>query len=209
MNVFLGMLLIGGIIIGFVLFKDYCDKKDREAIERQERERRAKAEQEHEQLLADIARQKQLMEVLRQAKLVGDKEIEADVLNGTYNGTMPEELSSGMWTSIFDNLYIFNIAGINYRGNLSAYVGDFNAVLVPEPKNDYDPNAIMIKCEDGKHLGYIPENLTDIVRDAIGADFQRYRITGHIFEHEEDTYDDKSRKYFTGYINLVVKKKSD
>ena len=200
------MLLIGGIIIGFVLFKDYCDKKDREAIERQERERRAKAEQEHEQLMADIAHQKQLMEVLRQAKLVGDKEIEADVLNGTYDGKMPEELPNGMWTSIFDNLYIFNIAGINYRGNLSAYVGDFNGVLVPEPKNDYDPNAIMIKCEDGKHLGYIPENMTDMVRDIIGEDFQRYRITGHIFEHEDDSIDenDKPRRYFTGYINLVA-----
>lgn len=199
MNVFLGMLLIGGIIIGFVLFKDYCDKKDRETIERQEREQQAKAEQEHKRLMADIARQKQLMEVLRQAKLVGDKEIEADVLNGTYDGKLPEELSNGMWTSVFDNLTILNIAGINYRGNLSAYVGDFNGVLVPEPKNDYDPNAIMIKCEDGKHLGYVPENLTDMVREIVGEDFQRYRITGHIYEHE-----DEDHKYFTGYINIVA-----
>ena len=192
------MTLIAGAIAGIVLFKEYCDKKDREAIAREEREREAIAEQEHRIMMANIKRQSQLMEVLRQAKLVGDKETETAVMNGNYNGDMPEKLDNGMWTSVFSNLYVFNIAGINYRGNLSAYVGDFNGVLVPEPKNDYDPNAIMIKCEDGKHLGYIPENLTDMVRGAIGADFQRYRITGHIFEQEDD-----SHTYFTGFINLV------
>ena len=199
MTVFLGMTLIAAIITGIVLFKEYCDNKDREAIAREERKRKAIAEQKHRELMANIKRQTQLMEVLRQAKMVGDKETEADILNGTYDGDMPEELSNGMWTSVFNHLDIINIAGINYRGNLSAYVGDFNGVLVPEPKNDYDPNAIMIKCEDGKHLGYIPENLTDMVREIVGSDFQRYRITGHIFDNE-----DENHKYFTGYINLVA-----
>ena len=208
MTVFLGMTLIAAIIAGIVLFKEHCDNKDREAIVREERKRKAIAEQKHRELMANIKRQTQLMEVLRQAKMVGDKETENDILNGTYDGELPEELSNGMWTSVFNHLDIINIAGINYRGNLSAYVGDFNGVLVPEPKNDYDQNAIMIKCEDGKHLGYIPEDLTDMVRDTIGQDFQRYRITGHIFEHEDDSMvideKDKPRRYFTGYINLVA-----
>lgn len=208
MTVFLGMTLIAAIIAGIVLFKEYCDKKDREKIAEEERERKAIAEKEHREFMANVKRQMQLMEVLRQAKLVGDKETESDILNGNYDGKLPEELSNGMWTSVFDNLTILNIAGINYRGNLSAYVGDFNGVLVPEPKNDYDPNAIMIKCEDGKHLGYVPENLTDMVRDIVGANFQRYRITGRIFEHEDDSMvideNDKPRRYFTGYINLVA-----
>ena len=208
MTVFLGMTLIAAIIAGIVLFKEHCDNKDREAIVREERKRKAIAEQKHRELMANIKRQTQLMEVLRQAKMVGDKETENDILNGTYDGELPEELSNGMWTSVFNHLDIINIAGINYRGNLSAYVGDFNGVLVPEPKNDYDQNAIMIKCEDGKHLGYIPEDLTDMVRDTIGQDFQRYRITGHIFEHEDDSMvideNDKPRRYFTGYINLVA-----
>lgn len=199
MGIFMGMTLIAAIIAGIVLFKEYCDNKYREKIAEEERERKAIAEQKHRELMANIKRQTQLMEVLRQAKLVGDKETEADILNGNYDGKLPEELSNGMWTSVFENLTILNIAGINYRGNLSAYVGDFNGVLVPEPKNDYDPNAIMIKCEDGKHLGYVPENLTDMVRDIIGADFQRYRITGHIYE-----YEDEDHKYFTGHINLVA-----
>ena len=199
MTVFLGMTMIAAIIAGIVLFKEKCDQRDREAIAQEERERKAIAEQKHRELMANIKRQTQLMEVLRQAKMVGDKETEADILNGTYDGDMPEELSNGMWTSVFNHLDIINIAGINYRGNLSAYVGDFNGVLVPEPKNDYDPNAIMIKCEDGKHLGYIPENLTDMVREIVGSDFQRHRITGHIFDNE-----DENHKYFTGYINLVA-----
>jgi len=208
MGIFMGMTLIAAIIAGIVLFKEYCDKKDREKITEEERERKAIAEKEHREFMASVKRQMQLMEVLRQAKLVGDKETEADILNGNYDGKLPEELSNGMWTSIFENLTILNIAGINYRGNLSAYVGDFNGVLVPDPKNDYDPNAIMIKCEDGKHLGYVPENLTDMVRDIVGSDFQRYRITGRIFEHEDDSMvineNDKPRRYFTGYINLVA-----
>lgn len=208
MGIFMGMTLIAAIIAGIVLFKEYCDKKDREKIAEEERERKAIAEQKHCELMANVKRQAQLMEVLRQAKLVGDKETEADILNGNYDGKLPEELSNGMWTSVFDNLTILNIAGINYRGNLSAYVGDFNGVLVPEPKNDYDPNAIIIKCEDGKHLGYVPENLTDIVREIVGEDFQRYRITGRIFEREDDSImlddNDKPRRYFTECIYLVA-----
>lgn len=159
-----------------------------------------------QEVLWNAKRLLQLAEVKRQAELVGDQKTVDEALNGTYNGKLPDELSNGMYTSIFNNLEIINIAGINYRGNLKAYVGDFKGVLVPEPKNDYDPNAIMVKCEDGKHLGYIPEDLTDMVRSIIGQDFQRYRVTGHIFEHE-DYYDvdehDRPRKYYTGYINLV------
>ena len=199
MSVLIGILLIAGLLIGIVLFKDYCDKKDNERIMQEEHERAELKQREHDKLMADIKRQMQVMEVLRQAKLVGDKETEADVLNGEYDGEMPEELSNCMWTSLYNNLTIINIAGINYRGNLSSYVGDFNGVMVPEPKNDYDPNAIMIKCEDGKHLGYIPESLTDMVREIVGEDFQRYRITGHIYENDDDDH-----KYFTGYINIVA-----
>lgn len=199
----MGLLIISVIVVGILIFyANYTRNKQIEQERKDEENRKArqaKAKQEHKELMASIERQKQLIEVLRQAKLVGDKETEADVLNGNYDGELPEELSNGMYTSVFNHLDIINIAGINYRGNLSAYVGDFNGVLVPEPKNDYDPNAIMIKCEDGKHLGYIPENLTDMVRNTIGEDFQRYRITGHIFEREDD-----GRTYFTGYINLVA-----
>ena len=199
MSVLIGILLIAGLLIGIVLFKDYCDKKYAERMAEEERERNESKQRDFDEMMRDLEQQTMLMEVYRQAKLVGDDETQADVMNGTYDGKLPQKLDNGMWTSVYDNLTIINIAGINYRGNLSSYVGDFNGVLVPEPKNDYDPNAIMIKCEDGKHLGYIPENLTDMVREIVGSDFQRYRITGHIFDNE-----DENHKYFTGYINLVA-----
>lgn len=96
MGIFMGMTLIAAIVAGIVLFKEYCDKKDREKIAEEERERRAIEEQEHREMMANIKRQTQLMELLRQAKLVGDKETEADILNGNYDGKLPEELSNGM-----------------------------------------------------------------------------------------------------------------
>ena len=74
MGIFIGMTLIAAIIAGIVLFKEYCDKKYREKIAEEERERKAIAEQKHRELMANVKRQTQLMEVLRQAKLVGDKE---------------------------------------------------------------------------------------------------------------------------------------
>lgn len=148
-----------------------------------------------------------LNEVKHQAALVGDQATIEAVDAETYNGPLPNE-EHGRFTSIYpDRLMILSIAGINYRGNLSAYVGDFKGVLVPEPKNDYDPKAIKVVCEDGKHLGYVPEFQTDHVRNLIGANVSdpswRHRITGTIEECEEDTYDDKPRKFFVGEIYIA------
>ena len=210
----MGLLIIFVIIVGMLIF--YANLTRNKQIEQAKKDdeyrkaRKEREQREYEELIANAKKQMQVMEVLRQAKLVGDKDTEADVLNGTYDGELPEELSNGMYTSVFNHLDIINIAGINYRGNLSAYVGDFNGVLVPEPKNDYDPNAIMIKCEDGKHIGYVPEDLTASIRERLGDDFKRYRITGTIEEHEEyddedDYEDERTRKFFTGYINIVYK----
>lgn len=56
------------------------------------------------------------------------------------------------------------IAGTNYRRGLSKYAGQFSGILEAEPGNTYDKNAIMIKCEDGKHIGYIPSDMTAEVR---------------------------------------------
>ncbi len=125
------------------------------------------------------------------------------VMNNEYSGELPNE-ECGRFTSIYPyKLMILGIAGINYRGNLKSYVGEFKGVLVPEPKNDYDPNAIKIVCEDGKHLGYIAENMTQEVRDFIGVKGSdwRHRITGNIDECQDDEEDD--RKFFSGTIYIV------
>lgn len=149
-------------------------------------------------------------EVKHQAALVGDQATIEAVDADTYDGPIPYE-EHGRFTSIYpDRLLILSIAGINYYGNLRAYVGDFKGVLVPEPKNDYDPKAIKVVCEDGKKLGYVPEYETDNVRRLIAVTDPnnatwRHRITGNIEECEEDVYDDdeKPRKFFVGQMYIA------
>lgn len=55
---------------------------------------------------------------------------------------------------------VYNIAGINYRGDLTNALGTNEAVLIPEPTNPHDPNAIRIELTDGTHVGYIPADQT-------------------------------------------------
>lgn len=202
MTVFLIVVFI--VVVSIMVYFDhqrslrYREKLEEEAIMHDEK--RAK----------EIARMNTLIfvnEVKHQAALVGDQATIDAVDSDTYDGPIPYE-KHGRFTSIYpDRLMILSIAGINYRGNLSAYVGDFKGVLVPEPKNDYDPKAIKVVCEDGRHLGYVPELETDNVRNLIGAKVGdatwRHRITGTIEECEEDTYDDKPRKFFVGEIYIA------
>lgn len=58
----------------------------------------------------------------------------------------------------------FHIAGIEYRGNLDNYLGEFVGTFEAEPTNKYDPNAIKILAPDGHHVGYVPKDMTDEVR---------------------------------------------
>ena len=125
---------------------------------------------------------------------------------------MPELREDGARTSIYDDLRILKIAGMNYRGNLSAYVGKFKGMLVPELKNEYDPFAIMVKVDDGKHVGYIKEDQTCMVRWLVGAEqplgeneptiFKPYRVEGFIDERE----DEDGRKYYDGCVYVRKKK---
>lgn len=64
------------------------------------------------------------------------------------------------------NNYIdFKVAGVNYRGDLSAYVGEFIGRLVADPENEYDPNAIRVEHQDGRHIGFVPKDKTKEVRN--------------------------------------------
>lgn len=60
----------------------------------------------------------------------------------------------------------FHIAGIEYRGNLDNYLGEFVGTFEAEPTNKYDPNAIKILAPDGHHIGYVPRDMTAEVRQA-------------------------------------------
>lgn len=173
------------------------EKREAEEMERQQKE--------YEEMLAKARKLSALAEVKRQAEVMGDEKTMDAVDGMTYNGRLPEQREDGAWTSIYDDLRILKISGMNYRGDLSAYVGQFKGVLVPEPTNDYDPFAIMVKVEDGKHVGYIKEDQTGMVRTWVGAEqlgfdeptiFKPYRVDGFIDEREDET----GRKYYDGCV---------
>ena len=149
-------------------------------------------------LLKDLETETRRIQAFIQANIVGDKFV-ADAINGgTYNGPLPERRSDGGWLSIFDNLRILKIAGINYRSNIAKYVGRVECALVPEPNNEYDHDAIKIVAEDRHHLGYIPTEQTDFVRSLTSNEFP-YRCTAFIDEHEDE---DDSHKFFVGFVYI-------
>jgi len=94
----------------------------------------------------------------------------------------------------------FSIAGINYRQNIKDYVGTFEGILVPEPTNEYDPNAIRVEHSDGHHLGYIPSDETDYLRKLVNNNFP-VSCSGEIKEKEDK---DEKRRYFQGIIYVKV-----
>lgn len=59
----------------------------------------------------------------------------------------------------------FNIAGIMYRKNMKNYIGEYKGMLVAEPDNEYDKNAIKVLADDGKHVGYVPKDMISSIRD--------------------------------------------
>ena len=139
-----------------------------------------------------------LGEVMNQAKIVGDDMAYQKVMDKTYDGPWPEKRADGAYISLYNNLRILKIAGINYRQGISRYVGRVACALVPEPDNEFDPDAIKIVAEDRHHLGYIPTDQTDFVRSLTANEFP-YRCTAFIDEHE-DEYD--GHKFFTGFVYI-------
>ncbi len=207
------VVLIGGIAV-FLWYMDRENKKlkeQRERMEEEERCERERKEAEDIKLMNDLKKKAAEIEVMKQAKMMGDTDTYDAAMKLTYHGKLPEQREDGAWTSIYDDLRILKIAGMNYRGNLSAYVGQFKGVLVPEPKNEYDPFAIMVKVEDGKHVGYIKEEQTGMVRTWVGAEqlgfeeptiFKPYRVEGFIDERQ----DEDGRKYYDGCVYLKKKR---
>ena len=147
---------------------------------------------------ADLGTMAQRAQAIIQADLVGDHLTETSINAGTYTGPLPERRGDGGWLSIFDNLRILKIAGINHRQGISRYVGRVECALVPEPDNEYDPDAIKIVAEDRHHLGYIPSGQTDLVCSLTANEFP-YRCTAFIEACEDE---DDGHKFFTGFVYI-------
>ena len=151
-----------------------------------------------DQMIDDLQTEARRIQALIQADIVGDINTSSAIKSGTYRGPLPEKRDDGGWLSIYDNLRILKIAGINYRDCISRYVGRVNCALVPEPDNEYDPDAIKIVAEDRHHLGYIPSGQTELVCWLAANEFP-YRCTAIIEEHEDE---DDGHRFFTGYVYI-------
>ena len=143
-------------------------------------------------------------EAIRQADEAFDWQTHKAIVNGTYNGLLPEHIVANHWTQLYPDLYHTKIAGINFRRGIKDLAGVyFDAILVAEPKNKYDQNAIKIlHATDNRHIGYIPSDETDAVRAWVNNNLP-YPCRAHIEEFEE--WDDEKERDVTklyGEINI-------
>ena len=197
MVLFLGIVGIVVIIILFVMMNEKT-----KTHEETQRELAAKLTGE---TIPDLIEEAELMtrkcQALIQADIVGDIKTINAINDNSYNGPLPEKRSDGGFLSIYDNLRILKIAGINHRQGINRYIGRVECALVPEPQNEYDPNAIKVVASDRHHLGYIPSDMTDFVRSMAGEEFPM-RCTCFIDE-VEDEFD--GHKFYVGYVYIKQK----
>lgn len=150
------------------------------------------------QLIIEAERIALRVEVMIQSEIVGDDKTHKAVLDNNYDGPWPEKRNDGAYLSLYDNLRILKIAGINYCDKISRYTGQCVCALVPDPKNEFDPNAIKIVAEDGHKIGFIQSHQTDFVRSLSGENFP-YRCLAVIQELEDE---DDGHKFYNGRIYI-------
>ena len=143
-------------------------------------------------------------EALRQSEIMGDDKTHSAILENTYKGPWPERRGGDGWLSIYDDLRILNVAGMSFRQGIGRYKGFIDAAMVPEPKNEFDPNAIKVVAIDGHHLGYIPADQTDFVRSLTGESFP-YRCKCEVIEG----YNDDDEKTYHGFVYIRRKVKGE
>ena len=94
----------------------------------------------------------------------------------------------------------FEIAGITHHADVAMkHLGESMALLVAEPYNPYDPNAIRVMTSDWQLLGYVPRDMTATIREQVSLScpccvYIGYREDDNIF-------------YTDAYINLKYIKK--
>lgn len=154
-----------------------------------------------DKMLADLDTMKRKAELLIQSKIVGDDKTYQSLMNDTYDGPLPEDIGGGRYLSLYDNLRILKIAGINHRQGINRYMGRVMCDLVPEPYNEFDPDALKIVAKDKHHIGYVPSDQTDFVRSMADGTFP-YPCEAHVYESEED-----GRKFFYGFVYILKKDK--
>ena len=141
----------------------------------------------------------------RQAEEVWDRKTASAILDGTYDGPLPEHVAFELWTNLYPDIYHTSVAGINFRRGIKDLAWSyFDCKLVAEPKNKHDPNAIkIVHAEDGRHIGYIPADETAKVRQFL-SDELPHSCRVHIIEEEEEDDDTgRTRHYLIGEVNIT------
>ena len=141
------------------------------------------------------------IEGMHQAEEVWDMTTYFTIQSGEYTGPLPEHVVGGHWTDLYPNIYRTKIAGINFRKGASSYAGQFvDVLLYADEKNEYDTNAIKIITNDYFHIGYIPAEETEAVRQFINNQLP-YSAKARIIERSEyDDMSDRERTYLIGNI---------
>lgn len=186
MGLFLFFLLIVVVLVWYLMTHDTT-------TEQQE------PKKSEEDVLANANRLLALTEAATQAKESGHDDVYQAIMANTYDGPLPERRADGGWTSIFDDLRILSIAGINHRQNIVRYKGRNTVALMPEPSNEFDPDAIKVIAEDGHHLGYIHRDQTDMVRSWAHDKFPFYCVA--MIQEHEDVAD--GHRFYTGYLYII------
>ena len=149
-------------------------------------------------------------EAIRQADEVWDWATHNAIVAGTYTGPLPEHIVANHWTDLYPDIYRTSVAGINFRRGIKDLAGTtFDATLVAEPTNKHDPNAIKIIAFDGSHLGYIPADETDAVRQFLSGTLS-HPCRVHVDEGEEEVYNEdtdrfRTKTYLIGRVNIPRK----
>lgn len=199
MELLLGIFIFGFIIYVFVTLAKKEDPPTATQYELAQKMYGAKSDEKStSEILAEAAEMRQKIEVMIQAEETGRDDIRQQVLNNAYTGPLPERRSDGGWTSVFDDLRILSIAGINHRQGINRYTGRNTVALVPEPENEFDANAVKVVAEDGHLLGYIRRDQTEMVRSWAHDQFPMYCVCR--IEEKED--DDDGHRSFTGYLYI-------
>lgn len=185
------------IAVFIVIIVDKVRNKQAED-ERQQQQAAENPEPIKEDPLVVAQRLMQRTEAYIQASIVHDDATKAALDAGTYDGPLPERRGDGGWLSIYDGLRILSIAGINHRQQVDRYMGRNTVAVVPEPKNEFDPNALKVIAEDGHHLGYVGRDHQEMVRS-----WSHERWPYYCEAIIRDAHEDDGTTFYVGYLYII------
>lgn len=150
-------------------------------------------------------------ELKRQSLAVFDMATFFAIENRTYNGPLPEHIAGHHYTDMYPNIYVFSVAGINKRKGIRKYAGmHFNCQLIPDPRNRYDKNAIkVLHAEDGTHLGFVPADETDSLREFMQGQFPATALIKIVEREDYDDYNERTGEYCTYLYGEVAVHRPD